>query len=151
MDTINLYVGNSSSGERVYENLPVVALGDGKYKLLASPGLVLGVAKDDEIKHFAESGEFELLSRGRNLCIQIYTSQNASKSVDALAARITGELKGTLDGRTDKQVVFSIPVESGFGAVEDILNAFVDQNPDCEWYYGNVYDNEDGETPLNWW
>jgi hypothetical protein len=23
--------------------------------------------------------------------------------------------------------------------------------PDSIWYYGNVYDPEDGVTPLNWW
>jgi hypothetical protein len=24
-------------------------------------------------------------------------------------------------------------------------------SPNCEWYYGNVYDLKDGVTPLNWW
>jgi hypothetical protein len=23
--------------------------------------------------------------------------------------------------------------------------------PNTIWYYGNVYDPEDGETPLEWW
>lgn len=151
MDTINLYVGNTSAGEKVYENLPVLALGDARYRLLVSPGLVLGVAKGDEIKLFEEDGNFVLLSRGRNLCVQLFITETASKEVDALASQMIELLNGTLDIRTDKQAVFSIPLESGFGGVEAVLNAFVDQNPGCEWYYGNVYDNVDGQTPLNWW
>lgn len=151
MRTIDLYVGNSSSGNMVYENLPVDPLGEGRYRLLASPGLVLGVAKGDEIKLLPENGRFELLARGNNLCIQIYISPNLGKEIGLLETQIAEGLKGSLDGKNEDQLVFSIPVSSGFAEVEQVLNAFVDRNPDCEWYYGNVYDAEDGVTPLNWW
>ncbi|MFB2681245.1 hypothetical protein [Shewanella mangrovisoli] len=46
------------------------------------------------------------------------------------------------DGRTDKQVVYSIPVESGFSPVEDVLKVFIGQNPSSEWLYRNEYGNE---------
>lgn len=150
-NAINLYVGNSSSGERVYENLPVTPLGNNKYKILSSPGLVLGIAKDDEIQYFPDSGEFDLISRGRNLCIQLYLSPNGVKDLEMLTSQIKNELEGTIDGFTKKQAVFSVPVKIGFSKLEKILNQFVQTNPDCKWYYGNVYDIADGVTPLNWW
>ncbi len=151
MDTINLYVGDSSSGERVFEQLPVHQLGKNEYQLLASPGLVLGLAKDDKIKYLPDSCEFQIIERGRNLCIQLYFPPKSEEYIDSLIQRVRNELNGTIDGMTKKQAVFSIPVEAGFGAVEAMMDEFISKSPDSEWYYGNVYDAEDGETPLGWW
>lgn len=151
MDTINLYAGDAANGEPVYENLPVLSLSDDRYRLLASPGLVMGVAKDDEIRFLPETGDFDLLSRGRNLCIQVFLPQESVAEIETLITRVIHDLAGSHDGQTDRQLVFSVPVETGFAAVEQVLNGYVADNPDCEWYYGNVYDNEDGVTPLNWW
>lgn len=151
MDTINLYAGDAASGEPVYENLPVLPLSDDRYRLLASPGLVMGVTKDDEIQFLPETGDFELLSRGQNLCIQVFLPREPVAEIETLITRVVHNLAGSHDGQTEQQLVFSVPIETGFAAVEQVLNGYVADNPGCEWYYGNVYDKEDGVTPLNWW
>ena len=60
-------------------------------------------------------------------------------------------LGGRLDGRADRVLVFTIPVEAGFGRVEDVFGRFAGGHPGYEWYYGNVCDPADGVTPLGWW
>lgn len=60
-------------------------------------------------------------------------------------------LGGWLDGRAAKLSIFSLPAAHGFTEVEKILNSAMDENPGVEWFYGNVYDESDGVTPLNWW
>lgn len=150
IETINLLVGTSGSSSTMRENLPVLSLGDEKYKLLTSPGLVLGLAKDDEVKYVANTGEFELLRRGRNVCVQVFHDPGIETIIEELITRVTTQLKGTLDGQSEKFVVFTVPIETGFGDIETVMNDFVAESGICEWYFGNVY-GEDGETPLDWW
>ncbi|GCB53405.1 hypothetical protein SNL152K_10762 [Streptomyces sp. NL15-2K] len=59
-------------------------------------------------------------------------------------------LGGRMDGRARNLTVLTVPVASGFGELESILNHAAEENTSAEWYYGNVYDPEDGVTPLSW-
>jgi hypothetical protein len=43
------------------------------------------------------------------------------------------------------------PVTAGFPAIETVMAKAKAIDPDCEWFYGNVYDLKDAVTPLNWW
>jgi hypothetical protein len=54
------------------------------------------------------------------------------------------ELGGSLDGRADNFTVYTIPVAAGFPQVERVFNDLVARHPEVEWYFGNVYDTEDG-------
>lgn len=151
LSTINIYAGKSSDGNSVYEELPVVRLDTGDFRLLSSPGLVLGIARDDQIKFKHEDGHYELVRRGGNICVQLYINSSMSLEVDKLVKDVTTRLDGTLDGRTANQFVFSIHVSKGFEEIEQTFNSFIASNADAEWFYGNVYDEKDGITPLNWW
>lgn len=150
-DSINLYVDESSRGNPVYEKLAVEALGDDTYRLLASPGLVLGLAKGDEIRFLPADGSHELLRRGGYLSLQVYVGATGKRNARELISKVQEKLGGSWDGETEKQLVFSVPVKTGFSAVEACFKGFCEENPDTEWYYGNVYDVSDGTTPLNWW
>jgi len=61
-------------------------------------------------------------------------------------------LGGTLEGSAheDRVFIFTLPVTATFSAVEAVFNRFVEQHPESEWYFGNVY-AADGVTPLGWW
>jgi len=39
----------------------------------------------------------------------------------------------------------------GFADIERLLDGTMAKFTDSVWYYGNIYDREDGTTPLNWW
>lgn len=151
MDTINIFVGRSSSGEKVYEEIPVLLLKNEVLRLMASPGLVEGLAKGDEIKFERESGRFEIVKRGGNICVQLFVLPNMTDVVDSLEKQVAERLCGTLDGRTPEEAAFTIHVSKGFADIEQVFNLFVEKNPGAEWCYGNVYDIRDGVTPLNWW
>jgi len=150
MRTINVFAGNSDNGNRVYEQLLVTDLENSIFRIEASPGLVLGIAKGDEIEFRSETGDYKILRRGGNLSIQIFISPEMKTSLSKLQSELEISLGASLDGLTEKQAVFSIAASRGFQSIEKFLNKFVAENPKSEWFYGNVYDS-DGVTPLNWW
>jgi hypothetical protein len=146
---VNLNVGRSSSGSPAFEQVLVEARGTDRYVLLASPGLALGVAAGDEIM-VDDGGRYRVLTRGGNLCVQVF--RNASISdVDRFATGRVIQLRGWLDGKAAKELVYTIPVSAGFPAIEGLFSEVKVAYPDVEWYFGNVYDERDGVTPLNWW
>lgn len=151
MVTIKILAGMSSSGEKVYEELPVRPVNGNTFQILTSPGLVLGIAKGDEILFESESGEFEITKRGQNVCVQLFVRTTMSGAVDRLEKQVIEQLNGTRDGATPLQSVFTIHVSKGFAAIEQVFSQFAKNNPGAEWYYGNVYDSRDGISPLNWW
>ena len=109
-----------------------------------------GVAGGDDIRVLNDDGKFEVVRRGGNLAIQVFANDPVEPLRDELAQQVA-KLDGVLDGAIEYGLVFTIPVAAGFQAIESVFNAWVDQHPGWEWYYGNVYDPSDGVTPLNWW
>ncbi|WP_129307335.1 DUF4265 domain-containing protein [Streptomyces sp. L2] len=146
--TVRLLAGKKTSGEPVFESV----LGDApdgcnEFRVLATPGLVLGVAAGDRLRVDEGSGTFEILSRGGNVSIQFYGSQAAA---DSLLSKIE-TLGGWLDGHKSGLWIFTISAAGGFTELERVLNSVTEDHSGVEWYYGNVYDEKDGVTPLNWW
>jgi hypothetical protein len=150
IETINIVTGSSTNGERVYEEVPVVEVGNSIFRIEKSPGLVLGIANGDEIKFHPETGRYELIRRRGNIAIQVYITPAMKTALNRLNSDLNKLLGATLDGLSEKQAVFTVHASRGFAAIENILNRFVAENPGAEWYYGNIY-GEDGVTPLNWW
>lgn len=147
--TVNV-VADHVDGSPVFEELLVDDLEQSRFRLLASPGLTLGLAAGDEILVDPSDGTFTLVERGGNLAVWLYTNEGMDDAVESVAAAIS-QLGGRLDGLNRKLVVFTVPAATGFPAVEEIFYRFVDENPGSEWFFGNVYDPTDGVTPLNWW
>lgn len=146
--TVRLLAAKKTSGEPVFEQVLVEALeGFGEFRLIATPGLVLGVAAGDILKVDHGTGLFEIVSRGGNLSVHLYGSKSAC---DLLLPKIEA-LGGRLDGHTSNLWIFTLPAAGGFTELEKILNFVIEKHPEAEWYYGNVYDERDGVTPLNWW
>jgi hypothetical protein len=146
---IRLLADTASSGRPVFEEVRAEPLDARKYRVLASPGLVQGIAADDEIELLPD-GQFRVLRRGRNVCVQIFSRTNI-REVERAVTDALRTLGGRLDGSSSKQVVYTVPLRSGFSPIESALNALRERLVDYEWYYGNVYDPKDGVTPLNWW
>lgn len=144
-----LLAGARTDGSPVYEEVVVESLGLGRFKVMQSPGLVLGVAADDVIE-VSSDRRATVVERGGNLCIQIYTKGHGAK-IEPFVRNRLAPMNGRLDGRSEKQLVFTVPARAGLVAVEKALSDALGEFPEAEWYYGNVYDPVDGVTPLNWW
>lgn len=149
MDTISLYAGERSDGSVVYEEVIVESLGDSRFRLAQSPGLVLGIAAGDIIE-IDDQNRAKVVSRAGNLCIQIYTKGEGARIETILPQKLRA-LNARLDGKSGHQLVLTIPATAGFEAIESAMGAIVREFPEVEWFYGNVYDPHDGRTPLNWW
>jgi hypothetical protein len=148
-NTLNVAAGRRSDGSVAFEQVVVDSLGSGRYRLKQSPGLVLGLAAGD-IFELTSDGKPNVLKRGGNICVQIFHSKKQSQFEPSLTRQLE-QLGGRLDGRASREVVYTIPVSVGFVAVEEVLRELVSNFPRVEWFYGNVYDPDDGVTPLNWW
>lgn len=136
------------------ETLPVIALGEERYLLLASPGFVEGLAAGDEFELDANAERgVRVHRRGGNLCVWFYHSEPLDETSDVTAdVRRTAEsLGGSLDGGYSRMLVLTIPLSAGFDAVAAAFDDAVRRHAGSAWLYGNVYDPSDGVTPLNWW
>ena len=136
------------------ETLPVVPLGGRRYRLLASPGFVEGLAAGDEFE--LDTGAIRgvrVLRRGGNLCVWFYHSEPLDETSDATAdvRGVAESLGGSLDGGYSRMLVLTIPLAAGFDAVAAAFDEAVRRHGGSAWLYGNVYDPSDGITPLNWW
>ncbi len=146
-----VFVDDTRRGE---EALPAEHVGEGRFRILASPGMLEGLAAGDEIEiHPNDRLGYLLVKRGRNLCVWFYFSvivDETHPDVFALTTSVEA-LGGWLDGGYARMVVFTIPVSVGFEAVERLFDDAVARHPESTWMYGNVYDPADGTTPLGWW
>lgn len=145
---IEMLAGCNAQGEPVLEKIPVEIADEGVCRLLQSPAFIKGIARDDLIKLNEDTGQYEIKQRGGNLCVRVFSRSD----VNTLAERITPQwekLGGELDVQTPRMLIYSIHVSCGFKQIEAILNEAMD--PESQWLYGNVYDPNDGVTPLNWW
>ena len=137
-------------GKPLKEPSHVEEIGAGLFRLLASQGLVQGIAAGDEFRLLNDDGAFEVITRGGNLAIQVYSRTPVAPQRDELAAQVQA-LGGWLDGAIQKGLVFTVPIAAGFPAVEALFNDWAAAHEGWEWYFGNVYDPADGITPLQWW
>jgi hypothetical protein len=138
--------GSRGSKEPVHAD----ALGGARYRVLSSPGFVLGVAAGDEIELVDDEGHFRVVRRGGNIVVQLFSKEPVESLRESLARDVLDELGGVLDGGIERGLVFTIPVTSGFAAIEALFDDVVGLHPETEWMYGNVYDPDTGE-PLGWW
>ncbi len=133
-EVTQLFAGARTDGSPVYEEVVVERLGTGRFKLMQSPGRVLGAAAGDVID-VSEDRRATVVERGGNLCIQIYTKGEGAQIEPVVRERLA-PLSGRLDGRSEPQLVFTVPASVGLAAVESAMAEVVRQFPKAEWYYG---------------
>ena len=138
------------NGKAAKEPVHVAGLADGRFRLLYSPGLVQGIAAGDEFRLLDDDGRFEVTSRSGNLAIQVFSPVRVDELRDELVARVV-RLGGRLDGAIERGLAFTVPIATGFAAIEEVFNGWIEEHAGWEWHYGNVYKTSDGVTPLNWW
>ncbi|MDC0762891.1 DUF4265 domain-containing protein [Brevibacillus sp. AG] len=147
---IKVFAGKSSQGT-VLEELPAEYLSDQKFKLCASPGLALGLAKGDTIK-LHPNGDFDLIEHGGNFCIQIYKEQPIKEKIEAVESIVKKELSGSLDGFHNGSLAFTAPISNGFDATNHTFNKIRDVL-EAEYYYSNIYKdphNFEDEELVSW-
>ncbi len=149
LQTIELLAGYDPNNQPIVERLSVRVLPDDSCQLAKSPAFLQGIASGDVIKLDKDSKSFEIVQRSGNLAIRVYARANMEALADALGSELE-KLGGELDIETPRMLVFSIHVSCGFEQIEALLNRFIDGETSA-WRYGNVYDPNDGKTPLNWW
>ena len=150
LEYIELFAGLQPNGQPAVQRISVKVLDDDSCELVRSPAFVKGIASGDLVKLNKEDQSFELIKRAGNLAIRVFARQDIRQLADDLTAQLE-KLGAELDLETDRLLVYTIHVSCGFSAIENILDDLVGEETDSAWFYGNVYDPNDGVTPLNWW
>ncbi|WGL15446.1 DUF4265 domain-containing protein [Microbulbifer bruguierae] len=152
LQIIELFAGTNPDGEPVVERLQVRVNEDDSVQLVRSPAFIKGIASGDTIKvdrTDPDKPSFELVKRSGNLAVRVFSRGDSTKLSDQLTPELE-KLGGELDLESPRLLVYSIHVSCGFAEIEKMLNSVCD-GANSVWYYGNVYDPVDGQTPLNWW
>ncbi len=150
LQVIELFAGIGANGQPMVEQLQVRELEDGNLQLVQSPVFAKGLAAGDLVKMLPQTREFDLVQRSGNLSIRVFSKGDISALSDAITPELE-KLGGELERETPRLLSYAIHVSCGFEAIEAILNRHVGQDGNSAWVYGNVYDPNDGTTPLNWW
>jgi hypothetical protein len=132
-------------------------LEDSDWCLLRSPLYAMEVAAGDVIRVVdSETGTFEIVRRGGNVCVQFYLgesdvddAQATAHAASAIAAHLE-PLGGFIDGQTAGLIAFTVPAEVGLPAIEQVFDSAAERWPGAQWQYANVYDPVTGD-PLGWW
>lgn len=148
LQVIELYAGQDPQGQPVVERLRVTVDDDNNCRLVHSPAFIKGLASGDKIKLDQKEGQFTLLERSGNLSVRVFCREGSDEASEDITPKLE-KLGGELDIETPHLLVYTIHVSCGFKQIESILESVV--SDDVRWMYGNVYDPEDGVTPLNWW
>ena len=147
--TVRLLAGRGKH-ERVFEEVAVEAVSLHRYRLLASPGLLDGLAAGDVFDR-RDDGSYVVVTRSGNLCIQLwYPNQDLHSRVDGELLPDVQELGGWLDGRSPGVSVFTVPLNATFARIEPVFDQWVATAAGSGWSFANVY-ADDGTTPLGWW
>lgn len=150
---IPIIAGYNDNGDAIVEQVDVntVSGQNDQFRLAKSPAFVKGLAADDLIRYPADNkAGYELLEHSGNLSVRVFSKHD----IDEVDQALTPEME-LIDGKRDVcspgLLVYSIHVSIGFKRIEEVISSVLSRFPDSIWYYGNVYDPDDGQTPLNWW
>jgi len=121
VELIKVYAGKGKNGY-VYEELLVKQQAKNCYKVLKSPGLALNIAKGDVLKISNGAVPAEVVSRGGNFCIQIYSCTD-NIDIEQMDNDVRKCLGGTLDGVRDGNLSFSVPAKNGFNKTNEYFDA----------------------------
>jgi hypothetical protein len=148
-DHVSIVAGKATDGSSVTEAVPARSLGGGSYEVLATPGLAIGCAAGDRIQVDSD-GSFSVSVRGGNVALHVYSATVISASDLARLREIFAPLKGHVEAPVAARfAVVTVPAAAGFPAIEQAIGNWIATQADVDWYFGNVYD--DNDNPLGWW
>lgn len=132
------------------ERVPARKISKGVFRLCISPILVMGIAKDDEIEFKEIDGSVNLIKRSGNVAIQIFYDRFGCDH-DSLKG-LCGDLGiATVDSFGEKAASMTVYPPCSLSSVAEKMDRFVNERTDLEWYFGNVFDPDDGVTLISWW
>ena len=149
---IQVVAGTDNRGMPVLEKLEVRLLEDERaFELQRSPLFARDLAAGDIFTCDSDNpADYKILRRSGNLAIRVFRKNHIDELEEFLTPEVE-KLDGSLDLKTDRALVYSVHVNIGFAEVERLFDNAMARFTDAVWYYGNIYDREDGVTPLNWW
>jgi hypothetical protein len=135
------------------EEVEVREVKGGRYVVLSPPRFAYGLAVGDEIELVSDQpAGFRVVKHSENLTVWVFAID--ADSVPGLAAQAQERLRevnGVLEGALKSMLIVTVPLSSGWERIEAVMKDLVATVHEATWEYANVYDVEDGKTPLGWW
>ncbi|MEW1773499.1 DUF4265 domain-containing protein [Streptomyces sp. NPDC086777] len=134
---IRLLAGQAASGRAVHEVLPARAVGADLFEVAGSPGMVLGCAAGDVLR-VTDDGQFEVVERGENLCVQAAGLGQLSLESFAELREAVSHLGGMTEAPPDLRfIVVTVARTVGIPAIEQVMDAWAAGIDEVEWWFGN--------------
>src|SRR5690606_1863395 len=135
---LQLRAGLDPQGVPVLEQVEAWTLScPGLYELMKTPLFLRNLAAGDVFRTVeVPPGGYRVVARGGRLAIRVFRREG----LDALEEELTPEVEklgGSLDRRSDRGLAYSLHVNVGFAAVEELFDRVMGRFPDSVWYYGN--------------
>ncbi|WP_405435266.1 DUF4265 domain-containing protein [Streptomyces avidinii] len=121
----------------MHEVLPARRVEPDLFELAGSPGPVLGCAAGDVLR-VADDGQFEVVERGENLCIQAAVAGRLSTESFVELSESVSDLGGLAEAPPNLRfVVVTVARAVGTPAIERVMNAWAAGGDGVEWWFGN--------------
>jgi hypothetical protein len=133
---------NPEDNPSAHESVLAVMLAPNRFRLIASPSLLLGLAADDVIELAPEEPRgCRLLERSGNVCVQLCLDKpcdHVERSLLPFVKAANGWLDGKLDAPAAQMLVFTFPASTRPDQLEEVRAVAEAAFPGCRWCYGNV-------------
>lgn len=135
------------------EHVEAQDVGEGRFIITCPPRFAYGFAVGDEVELDSSTpARVRVTRHGGNLTIWVYCPTDQAVSPLAAHARTAlPAIAGVLEGTPKQMLIITVPLSSGWAAIQRTMDALVARSPGASWEYANVYDVKDGVTPLDWW
>jgi Domain of unknown function (DUF4265) len=134
------------------EEVAAKEIESGRFIIECPPRLAYGLAVGDEIELVDSAVGFRVIKHSGNLTVWIFApnQEAVAQLVQQLMTKLQ-TLKGVLEGTPGEMLIVTIPLAAGWTNIRDVLDSLVETVSGSTWMYANVYEIQDGDTPLNWW
>jgi hypothetical protein len=106
---VRVFVGRRSNGAPVYETLWLAGAPGGYYRVVETPLMALGMAREDIIEVEPDGFISQVIERGRFRAIQLVSAKPFSREALTRLARLASQLGGNMDAHDDIMAGLAIP------------------------------------------
>ncbi|GAA4595863.1 hypothetical protein BJY16_001820 [Actinoplanes octamycinicus] len=134
---VEVFIGNRDDGSPVFEKLWVDGLDDGSYRLVRTPKLALGLAREDTFR-VDELGNIHDVRSGGYFAFQVVLEGVFTKqSLDELV-RLPESYGGSFDVHDDQVAGLAVPATANVDGFLEELVRYLQRYPGVYWNSGDA-------------
>jgi len=135
---VRVFVGNRSNGKPRFETLWVEGRPDGLYRLVRSPLMALGVARDDVFELDSEGTITAVVEPGGYTAVQLVSVEPFTDAMLGRLIDLARRLGGTMDAHDDVMAALSVPKSVQMAELNKAVAGYEAKYPVDGWWTGSL-------------